>query len=157
MHEVGLMTGILDAVIKTAEDAGADRVTQVDLTVGEMTEIVDEAMRFAFEILTEGTICEGATLNMHFVSPRSRCLECGAEYDHDRFHVRCPKCDSPFTELLQGREMQIDSIEIYNDDDEDENSDAPKSAADAAHPKSLDEATDEVARRMGDYILRESE
>lgn len=158
MHELGLMTGIMDAVIAAANDAGADRVTEIDLTVGEMTEVVEEAMHFAFEVLSEGTICEGATLKMNIVQPRSRCLECDAEYDHDRFHMRCPECDSPFTELLQGREMQIESIEIYNDDDEDEAADhAPQGSDDAGAPQSLDAATEQVAKRMGDYILKGSE
>ena len=83
MHELGLMTGIMDAVLKTAENAGADKVTEIKLTVGEMTEVVEEAMVFAFEALSEGTMCEGAKLDLTIVHPRSRCLECGAEYDHD--------------------------------------------------------------------------
>lgn len=171
MHELGLMTGIMDAVVKTAENAGADKVTEIKLTVGEMTEVVEEAMVFAFEALSEGTICEGAKLDLTIVHPRSKCLECGAVYDHDRFHVRCPECDSPFTQLLQGREMQIDSIEIWNDDDEDEEadsseaSDAPEPNAasnqpdtgDTKQPPSLDEATEQVARRMADYILKGSD
>ncbi|MGI6534922.1 MAG: hydrogenase maturation nickel metallochaperone HypA [Eggerthellaceae bacterium] len=169
MHELGLMTGIMDAVLKTAENAGADKVTEIKLTVGEMTEVVEEAMVFAFEALSEGTMCEGAKLDLTIVHPRSRCLECGAEYDHDRFHVRCPECDSPFTELLQGREMQIDSIEIYNEDDPDEDGGsspddsaerAPRGGDDgraAGFAPDMDDAVDKVAKRMADHILEGSE
>ena len=46
------------------------------------------------------------------IRPKSRCLECGAEFEHDRFHMFCPECDSFATELLAGRELQIDSIEV---------------------------------------------
>jgi hydrogenase nickel incorporation protein HypA/HybF len=161
MHELGLMTGIMDAVIKTANDAGADKVTEIKLTVGQMTQVVEEAMVFAFEALSEGTMCEGANLDLTIVPPRSRCLECGAEYDHDQFHVRCPECDSPFTELLQGREMQIDSIEIYTDDDKDaSDADAAKEDAGALPSGAAldrDAAVGQVARRMADHILEGSE
>lgn len=102
----------MTAVTQAAEDAGAQRVTDITLSVGEMTEAIKDALEFAFEVLSEGTICQGARLHIVMVRPRSRCLECGTEYEHDRFHMHCPECESPFTELLAGREMKIDSIEV---------------------------------------------
>ena len=113
MHELGIMTGVMDAVTKTAQDAGALKVLKVTLSVGVMTEAIEDALRFAFEAITEGTICEGAELVINMVQPRSRCLECGAEYEHDRFHVLCPACGSFATELFAGRELKIDSMVVY--------------------------------------------
>ena len=52
------------------------------------------------------------------VRPKSRCLECGAEFEHDRFHLLCPECGGFATELIAGRELQIDSIEVDIPDDE---------------------------------------
>ena len=34
MHELGIMTGVMDAVTKSAHDAGADKVLKVTLSVG---------------------------------------------------------------------------------------------------------------------------
>ncbi len=112
MHELGLMTGVMGVVTQAAEEAGAVRVTDISLSVGEMTEAIEDALVFAFEALSEGTICEGAALHVNMGKPASRCLECGAEYEHDRFHMTCPTCESPFTELIAGKEMKIDSIEV---------------------------------------------
>lgn len=112
MHELGLMTGIMQSVQQAAEQAGALAVTDVNISVGEMTEAIPDALEFAFEALREGTICEQAQLHITMVEPRSRCLECGAEYTHDRFHMLCPECESFATELIAGREMCIDSIEV---------------------------------------------
>lgn len=112
MHELGIMTGVMDAVEKSAKDAGATSVLKVSLSVGEMTEAIEDALRFAFEALSEGTMCENAQLDIKMIRPKSRCLECGAEYEHDRFHMFCPECDSFATQLIAGREMQIDSIEV---------------------------------------------
>ena len=47
MHELGIMTGVLDAVQTSAKQAGADRVLKVSLSVGEMTEAIEDALRFA--------------------------------------------------------------------------------------------------------------
>jgi len=115
MHELGIMTGVLDAVTASAENAGALKVTRVDLRVGEMTEAIVDALEFAFEALRdleEDQLCKDAQLNITMVPPKSHCLECGATYTHDRFHMLCPECDSFATQLLEGREMQIDSIEV---------------------------------------------
>lgn len=121
MHELGIMTGVMDAVTKSAHDAGADKVLKVTLSVGEMTECIQDALEFAFEALTEDDpFARDAELTINMIKPKSRCLECGAEFEHDRFHMFCPECDSFATELLAGRELQIDSIEVDIPDDEEE-------------------------------------
>ncbi len=111
MHEMGITQGILAASFEAAEDAGCSRITEIRVLVGEMTEVVDFALQFAFEALTPGTMAEGATLVITDVPAKSRCRECGLEYDHDRFQMVCPECGSLNVELLQGRELLIDAIE----------------------------------------------
>lgn len=115
MHELGIMTSVFGAVTESAREAGADKVLKVSLSVGEMTEAIEDALVFAFEALQdldEYRLMKGAELSIAMVRPKSRCLECGAEYEHDRFHMLCPECGSFATELLAGRELQIDSIEV---------------------------------------------
>lgn len=140
MHELGIMTGVMDAVEKTATEAGALKVLKVTLSVGVMTEAIEDALQFAFEALSEGTLCEGAELVVNMVQPRSRCLECGAVYDHDRFHMLCPECGSFATELVAGRELQIDSIEVDLPDDGPDGPDASDGAG--AEEASGDAASD---------------
>lgn len=55
MHELGIMTGVMDAVEKSAREAGATQVLEVTLSVGEMTEAIEDALQFAFEVLSEGS------------------------------------------------------------------------------------------------------
>lgn len=122
MHELGIMTGVLDSVCESAKQVGAERVLSVSLSVGEMTECIHEALQFAFEALRELPeygLCESAELEINMIAPRSLCYECGEEYDHDRFHMLCPKCGGFSTTLLRGRELQIDSIEVDIPDEED--------------------------------------
>ncbi len=119
MHELGIMTGVMEAVDQSARQAGALKVLKVTLSIGEMTEAIEDSLRFAFEVLTEGTMSEGAELVINMVKPKSRCLDCGNEYEHDRFHMACPACGGFSTELLAGRELQIDSIEVDLPDEED--------------------------------------
>ena len=48
MHEVGIVNGMLDTVIRAARGAGASRAVLVTLRIGDMTEVVREALDFAW-------------------------------------------------------------------------------------------------------------
>ena len=120
MHELGIMTGVLDAAEKAARAAGATKLLKVSLSIGEMTEAIEDALVFAWEALTDDDpYAKDAELSVNMIRPKSRCLDCGAVFEHDRFHMFCPECDSFALELLAGRELQIDSIEVDLPDDDD--------------------------------------
>jgi hydrogenase nickel incorporation protein HypA/HybF len=106
------MASVLSSVEEAAHEAKATRVTCIRLVVGDLTEVVDDALGFALEALGPGTVSEGAELVVERVAPRSRCTQCGHEFTHDRFHRTCPLCDALATELLAGRELYIKNIEI---------------------------------------------
>jgi hydrogenase nickel incorporation protein HypA/HybF len=132
VHEMGICKGILDAAVEAAEEQNATRIKEIRISVGELTEIVDYALQFAFEALSPGTIAEGGTLVVERIPAASRCPQCGAEFEHGVFDLVCPECENPFTESIRGRELRIDSIDI--DASEDGGESAP------ASEKTLDEA-----------------
>ncbi|MFR5828307.1 MAG: hydrogenase maturation nickel metallochaperone HypA [Adlercreutzia equolifaciens] len=80
MHELGLMTGVMDAAVEAAREAGATRLLGVKVSIGEATEAVEDALVFAFKALAEADpFTQGATLDLTMIRPRSVCLECGHE------------------------------------------------------------------------------
>lgn len=126
MHELGIVSGILDVACKTAREAGASRVVSVTVRIGDMCETVPEAMDFAWEALREeDPLTLESEMIVERVHPRSACVQCGEEFDHDRFHCRCPKCGSGQTMLLRGRELDIVSLEIETPDEDDPDGDGP--------------------------------
>lgn len=139
MHEMGITQGILAASFEAAEKAGATKITEIRISVGELTEVMDFALQFAFESLTPGTMAEGGVLTVRHIEARSKCNDCGNEYAHDRFEMVCPSCSSFNVTLLQGRELHVDSIET----------DAPEDETEASAPSDDSEPTapsDETAR-----------
>lgn len=114
MHEYSIVQGVLDAVVPAAQQAGARRVTRVRLRVGDMTEVVRDSLDFMWDLCCEerGPLTEGAQLEVETVLPKSACLKCGTEFEHDRFHLHCPACGSASTLLLSGRELEIASIDV---------------------------------------------
>lgn len=138
MHEMGIVDGILNAAVQTARGASASRVVAVTVRIGDMAEIVEDAMTFAWEVLREQDplTCE-AELRVETVAPRSVCIACGAEFDHDRYHVRCPVCGSAQTSAVRGRELELVSVEIETPDDDaaadDTPHDPPSAPVDPGH------------------------
>lgn len=42
MHELGIMTGVLQAVEESAKQAGSEKVLKISLSVGVMTEAIED-------------------------------------------------------------------------------------------------------------------
>ena len=60
MHELGLSRNVVSIV---AEHAGARRVRRVRLAIGPLACVEREALSFCFDIVAEGTVLAGATLD----------------------------------------------------------------------------------------------
>lgn len=116
---MGIVSGILTASVEAAARENATGINEIRIRVGELTEIIDDALYFAFEALTPGTLAEGATLLVERVPGRSVCAECGNSFNHGRFDVTCPQCESFLCELVEGRELEIESIDIDLPDEND--------------------------------------
>lgn len=112
MHEMGVCDGILTAAIDAAKANGATRINSIDVTIGELMQIVEDSLQFAFEVLRENTMAADAVLNVTIVPAEARCVECGTVFERDLYDVKCPRCGSYLGELVHGREFAIDSIDI---------------------------------------------
>ena len=64
MHELALMTTVVERVCATAKAEGARRVTDIRLVCGEMSGVVPDALEFCFDVCAAGTLAAGATLHI---------------------------------------------------------------------------------------------
>jgi len=71
MHEFGIAQGLMDVVLGRAREAGATRIEQVNLAIGVLAGVEEEALQFAFRALGEDT--PAAETRMGGDSPRARC------------------------------------------------------------------------------------
>lgn len=123
MHEFSVMQSVVEAIIGVARERGATRVLSARLRVGELTFLNPDQLRFAFEVLTKGTIAEGAELIIETVRAKLRCRSCGyegeASYEGEEVHIplaplllKCPRCGSMDVELTSGRECTLASVRV---------------------------------------------
>jgi len=112
LHEATVAAGILETVERVAADNCATRITGIRLQIGEFTCIQPEALRFCLQALCEGTIAQGAALSIVRIKTAAVCRECRSEFSVHEIEFRCPTCASTNIELLSGRELVIESIEV---------------------------------------------
>jgi hydrogenase nickel incorporation protein HypA/HybF len=108
MHELSVTQSVVDAAI--AHAAGA-RVVSVNLVVGRLSGVVPDAMRFCFELLTEGTLLHGARLAIEEPAGLAHCDACDSEFTLADLVLLCP-CGSADVRILAGRELSITSLEV---------------------------------------------
>lgn len=114
MHELGITQGILDIALESAREANADRVTEINLVIGELSSVVDDSVQFYFDAFSEGTAAEGAKLNIKRIPALFQCTVCNKQYKRKENTFICPHCGSDAKICEGGTEFYIDSMVVEN-------------------------------------------
>ena len=112
MHEVAIMSEALRMAEEAAISAGAKRILKLRLRVGALSGVVPESLRFAFDVVSSGTLAEGAALEIDEVPAACWCATCQGEFECGDIFNECPRCHDPSGELRRGRELDIAAVEL---------------------------------------------
>ena len=112
MHELSIMQSALNIALEQARQAGATTVHSIRLRIGALSGVVPDALEFAFEALTPGTLAEHAKLAIEHVPARFWCAKCAREFQAEDMFAECPECHTLSGEIRAGREMEVASLEI---------------------------------------------
>lgn len=115
MHELSVTESVLEIACRHAEKAQATRVTDIYLEIGQLSSIVDESVKFYWDLISKDTLCERAALHFKKIPAVLICQECQQKYQLDNDLQPCPKCGSARVRVLSGDEFNIDSIEIQRE------------------------------------------
>jgi hydrogenase nickel incorporation protein HypA/HybF len=113
MHELSIVSSIVDTVMESLVAYPGARVKEVRLRVGALAAVERESLDFCYGIATEGTPLEGSALVVNRLPVVMHCEPCGQDVELDGVQsFRCPRCDALCYDLRQGRELEIEAIEI---------------------------------------------
>ncbi len=112
MHELSLMDRVRELALAQAEGHGASRITAIRLRIGALAGVDPDALRFAHEVVMAETIAAGSQLELELVAARCQCAPCGAPFEAMDGVCICPRCGAISGELLQGRELELASLEL---------------------------------------------
>jgi hydrogenase nickel incorporation protein HypA/HybF len=118
MHEFSICEGLVDAVLKEMEKLSPppDRLVRVRVVMGRLHQIVPDYLAQAFEVLTRGTPAEGAAMEMETRPVVGRCRPCGWEGEIDPPFFRCGRCGALDLDMVKGKELFLDRMEVEYDD-----------------------------------------
>lgn len=114
MHEMSIVESILGILREEMVKYDGQKLKKVTLKNGRLAGVVTESLQFAWEALTPDSEFDGAVLEVIEVPVKVACGECGEEFEpsHNRC-MPCPKCEALIGhDVLQGKELLIDSIEV---------------------------------------------
>jgi hydrogenase nickel incorporation protein HypA/HybF len=113
MHEAAIAEELISVAQTELTRSGAHgRVLRLELTVGRLSGVSPEALRFAFERLAPGTVVAGACLEIAEPKALCRCRPCGKQTGTDDVFGGCPACGSADVTIEGGRELLLQSIEV---------------------------------------------
>ena len=112
MHEQIVVESLLALVLEEAEKAEASKILKINIVVGELSGVLDEAVDFYFSFLSKDTIAAGASLSFEHIPAKMRCRNCDTVFSPEEFDLHCPNCNERQVEIVGGRELYIESLEV---------------------------------------------
>ncbi len=112
MHELSLTQSLITIVEEHARQAGATIIRGITVEVGALSGAIPEALEFAFDVCSKGSLAEGASLVIHRVPGHGRCAACAAEAECHELTAVCPVCGALAFELDAGTELRVTEMEI---------------------------------------------
>ena len=113
MHELGIVFYIIRDVKTAAEEHGVEKVSAVQMDIGEVSTIVPEYLKDCWRWAADKEdMLRGCELKINVIPAVTHCDDCGCDYPTVAHGKTCPGCGGGNTWLLRGNEVEIRSIEV---------------------------------------------
>lgn len=116
MHELSIAYSLVELVEEQARVLDinpAARFRAVGVRLGALSGVVKESLLFCFETAVEGTLLEGAALEVEELPIRVYCTTCDKEQTLIGIQsMRCPVCDTLAFGITGGKELELSFIEL---------------------------------------------
>ncbi|OGV40721.1 MAG: hydrogenase maturation nickel metallochaperone HypA [Legionellales bacterium RIFCSPHIGHO2_12_FULL_42_9] len=112
MHELSLCRSLLDIINEHVVGNYFKCIKKVTLEVGQLSAVDESALRFGFEIVTKGTLAEGAILDIITIEGQAICNACHQYVKLEHYYDACLNCGQFSLTVTQGEELRIQSMEV---------------------------------------------
>ena len=105
MHELAVTENLLEIAIRHGKTAGAIKISNLYLVIGQLSSIVDDSVQFYWDIISKGTVAEGARLHFQRKPVELFCKECKHQFTPIGEDLTCPNCGSIQIKVVSGEEF----------------------------------------------------
>ena len=111
MHEIRIAEDLSRIVLEVASERKLHRVTVVNISFGQLVQIVPEIFEFAFREIVRDSVAQDARLNIEIIPVKMKCRNCGTGFRVEDNIFKCINCGSVDLEIINGKELFIKSLE----------------------------------------------
>lgn len=112
MHELSVVTSIVKIAEQEVHKIKGKKVLELYLEIGKLSGVEISSFHFVWPQCISGSVLHDSLLYVEEPIGRAKCAECEMEFPIEKSFDSCPKCNSPFKEILSGKELKIKKIII---------------------------------------------
>lgn len=112
MHEFSIAVSIVDIAIAEANKVQAEKISEIEIEVGQASGVVKEALEFALESVVKGTVLEHSKIIILEIPAIAQCTTCKHNFPIVGSLGSCPECGDITANLVSGRELKVKTITI---------------------------------------------
>jgi hydrogenase nickel incorporation protein HypA/HybF len=111
MHELSICSAIAKTAAKHADGRA---ISQVTVQIGYLRQVVPDALKFSWEVVSDSTTLKDAELVIEQVPAVVECSACGARTILDLPILACGRCEGYDVKLVSGEELLVVSIDLVD-------------------------------------------
>jgi hydrogenase nickel incorporation protein HypA/HybF len=112
MHEFSITMNVVNIVEENATNLHAKIVHEVEMDIGELSGVDNDALEFAWQYSKKTGLTENAKLVINKIPAKARCRSCNHEFDISDLYTACPECGKFDHDIFQGKELKVKAIKI---------------------------------------------
>jgi len=110
MHELALAEEVLIIAEQQAIQHSLSTINSIKLTIGALSCVEPEALRWALEVTLENTLADHAEIQLTIAPGEGKCGGCGASFAVTELPAPCPQCQNWQTQILAGQDMVVQQL-----------------------------------------------
>lgn len=112
MHELSLVMSIIRIAESESTRHGAGRVEEIELEIGALSGVEQNAFDFAWSQAVRDTLLEHARREIRHIPAEGVCTQCDTAFPMEQLYDPCPACGDVWIDIRRGREMRVKSLVI---------------------------------------------
>lgn len=117
VHELAIAMEIVRQASEIARQHRAERVDEIEVQVGVMRLVQEEALQMSFQAAREGTPAANARLIMTEEAVAAECNSCGGRFAPELDNFICPTCGQANVRVVAGNDIILKSLVCQTADD----------------------------------------
>lgn len=112
MHELSIVSSIVKTAHEEVVKIKGQKILAIYLEIGKLSGIEMDSFYFIWPQCINNSVLDTAKLFVDEPIGKGKCAECDHIFFIEKIYDSCPDCNSPFKEILTGKELKIKKLII---------------------------------------------